>query len=234
VRLAEGFVLPSYAPEAMEKKVLDQLGRAALPDSCTPPKIADRQPVRLSDDGSLSGVMLAASKFSRQQSRPPMTHEVSIRDCRLRPSLVVAMKGDRLRVRNEVDYAFMPGLGDEPMVRTLSAGQTYDVDLTTPGVSALSCGFTAPCGRTDVIVMQHPYYAVTDQTGRFRFESFPTGEPVTVSAWHPLFQESRIELQLEPGEQKQIELVLTPQPQAGSSPSASPPPAPPAKKTPLR
>lgn len=210
VRLAEGFELPSLSPEAMEKKVLDQLAQAAPPPSCTPTKIVDRQPVRLSDDGHLTGVLVALSKFARQPTRPPRVYDVAIEDCRLTPQLVVAMKGDRLRVVNRVDYPFMPTIGEDPMVRTLSLGQTYDVPLDQPGVRALTCGFTAPCGRTEVIVMLHPLYAVSDARGSFRFDDFPAGEPITLSAWHPLFQESQLEVRLEPGEHKRIELTLTP------------------------
>jgi hypothetical protein len=210
VRLAEGFALPSYRAEGMEKKVLDHVSGAALPGSCTPFEPSDRQPVKLTSGGHLAGIMLAASKFSHQPRRPPRVHDVVIRNCRLEPALVVAMKGDTLRVRNEVDYPFMPGLGQQPVARTLARGQTQDQVLDTAGVNTLLCGFTAPCGRTDVIVMLHPYYAVTDATGRFRFDEFPTGEPVSLNVWHPLFQESKQDLRVEPGAHQDLEFTLTP------------------------
>jgi hypothetical protein len=210
VRLAEGYGVPSYVPESMEKKVLDHVSRAALPEVCTPPKTADRQPVKLSSDGLLSGVMLAASGFSSQFSRPPTVHEVVIRDCRLEPALVVAMKGDTLRVRNDVDYPFMPTLDQYPVARTLTRGQTYEVALDKPGVLPLLCGFTAPCGRADVVVMLHPFYTVTDASGSFRFPAFPDGESVTLSAWHPLFRETKQEVKVERGEHKRLEITLTP------------------------
>jgi hypothetical protein len=209
VRLAPGAELPSYPPEQMEKKVV-RVGAEAPPDVCTPPKVTDRQPVRLTSDGLLAGVMLAPSGFSHQPERAPLVHDVTIEDCRLTPSLVVAMKGDSLRVRNTVNYAFMPSYDQGPMVRTLTPGQTYDVPLSKPGVLPLLCGFTATCGRTDVVVLMHPYYAVTDAQGKFRFEDFPAGEPVSLSAWHPLFQEAKIQLEVAPGEHKQVELVLMP------------------------
>lgn len=226
VRLAEGYDVPAYLPEDMEKKVLTRMERAALPDVCTPAKTIDRQPVRLTSDGLLSGVMLAVSQFSRQPSRPPVTHEVIIRDCRLEPALVVAMKGDTLRIRNDVDYPFMPGLLRDPVARTLSRGQVYDLPLTAPGVTPVACGFTAPCGRSEVVVMLHPLYAITDAAGNFRFEDFPAGETVTLSAWHPLFLESRLEVHVERGEHKRLELTLTPlapapQPAEGAAPPSA-------------
>jgi hypothetical protein len=103
VRLAAGQQLPEHSLEDMESKVLDHTARGAWPDACTPPKTADRQPVQLSAEGGLSGVVLAASQFKHGRTRPPVTHEVVIEDCRLTPSLVVAVKGDTLRVKNSLD-----------------------------------------------------------------------------------------------------------------------------------
>jgi hypothetical protein len=226
IRLAPGAELPSYAPEQMEKKLFQKLAPEAPPATCTPPKKTDRQPVRLTADGALAGVMLAPSGFSVQPQRPPLVHEVVIDDCRLSPALVVAMKGDSLRVRSNVSFPFMPSYESGPGVRSLIPGQTYDVPLDKPGVSPLLCGFTAPCGRTDVIVLLHPVYAVTDAQGKFRFDDFPAGEEVSLSAWHPLFQESKVTLRVEPGEHKRLELVLTPAPAPaaqGAAPASAPP-----------
>jgi hypothetical protein len=223
VRLAAGHELPAYMPEQMEKHVLAQTAAAPLPESCTPPRVADRQPVQQTADGLLTGVVVAASNFSHARPRPPHVQEVAIDDCRLKPSIVVAMTGDTLRVRSNVNYPFMPSYGADLEVRTLIPGQTYEAPLKKPGVSALLCGFTAPCGRTDVIVMKSPLAVVTDAQGKFRIADFPAGETVSLSAWHPLFQESRIDVRVEPGATKQVEFVLTP---SAPPPRAAPAPEP--------
>jgi hypothetical protein len=222
VRLAPGYELPSYAPEQMEAKVLEHAKDAPEPESCTPPRTTDRQPVQATGDGALSNVMLAPSEFSQRVERAPRIHEVSIEDCRLTPKLVVAMKGDLLRVKNTMNYPFMPAYAQEGMARTLLPGQTYDVKLDKPGVDSLRCGFTAPCGRTDVVVMLHPLYVVTDAEGKFRFDAFPADESVVLSAWHPLFQETKQQIRVQAGEHKTIELLLTPRTPA---PAATPAPS---------
>jgi hypothetical protein len=220
VRLAEGAPLPEYSARQMERKVLAHTEGAALPDACSPPKIADRHPVQLTADGLLAGVMLAASDFSKQPEVPPVTRAVKIDDCRLTPRLVVAKKGDTLRVTNTVNYPFMPAFGTATVVKTLIPGQSYDVPLDQPGVSAVTCGFTAPCGRTDVIVLEHPYHAITDAQGHFRFDSFPADEAVTLNAWHPLFKEAKITVELGRGEERKVELVLEPAPAVVEPPAA--------------
>jgi hypothetical protein len=210
VRMAGGAELPSYPQQSMEKRILQHTEHAPLPDACAPPKTTDRQPVQVTPDGLLTNIVIAASDFAKQPQRAPVTHDVTIVDCRLKPSVVVAMKGDTLRVRNELDYPFMPTYGEAPVVKTLIRGQTYEAKLDKPGVSPLLCGFTAPCGRTDVIVMLHPLHTATDAQGKFKLENLPAGEDVKLSAWHPLFEESATQVRLQPGEVKRIELVLTP------------------------
>jgi hypothetical protein len=155
-------------------------------------------------------------------------HDVNIQDCRLTPSLVVARIGDMLRIKNEVNYPLLPGLGSESFNQTLNQGQTRDVPLDVGGVKILSCGFTSPCGRTDVIVLAHPFFAVTDAKGEFRFEDFPADETVRVNAWHPLFSETFVTTRVAFGETKSVELILTPTPPKvapAPPPSAAPPPA---------
>lgn len=223
VRLAPGADLPEYTDRHMERKVLSHVERAPMPEMCSPPKITDHQPVRLTPDGLLAGVMLAASDFSRAPDVPPVVRSVVIDDCRLTPRLVTAKKGDTLRITSKVDYPFMPAYGETTVVKTLIPGQSLDVPLDQPGVSAVTCGFTAPCGRTDVIVLEHPYHTVTDDKGHFRFDEFPADEAVTLNAWHPLFKEAKITVELGRGEERKVELVLEPAPPV---PVPAPEPAP--------
>jgi hypothetical protein len=230
VRLAPGHEVPSYAPEQMEAKVLDHAKDAPEPETCTPPRTTDRQPVLATGDGALSNILLAPSQFSQHVQRAPQVHEVSIEDCRLKPSFVAAMKGDLLRVRNTLNYPFMPAYAQDGMARTLLPGQTYDAPLDKPGVNSLRCGFTAPCGRTDVVVMLHPLYAVTNGEGKFRFDDFPADENVVLSAWHPLFEETKVQVRVQAGEHKTIEVVLTPRVARAPAPTSSS--APPAKTAP--
>jgi hypothetical protein len=211
VRLAPGAALPSYTVEQMEKQVLTQAERARAPEACSPPKLNDRTPIALGEDGALIGVVIAASGFSKAPTvRPPRDVEVASVDCRLTPKVVLAQVGDTLRVRNQVDYPFMPAYGAVDTVKTLIPGQTYDVVIDKPGIATVACGFTAPCGRTDVVTLQHAFAALSDDQGNFRFDPFPADEPITLSAWHPLFQEAKVEVVVGAGEEKRVELVLTP------------------------
>jgi hypothetical protein len=182
--------------------------------------VADRQPVRATADGKLIGVLVTASDFSHNPERAPRTYDVAIEDCRLTPSFIAAQKGDSLRITNRVNFPFMPTFGPTALVETLVPGQKLDVPLNTPGVNDVLCGFTAPCGRTDVVVLQHPLYAVTDEHGDFRIDDFPVGETVHVNAWHPLFDAQELSVRVESGSAQKLDFVITPV--AGSELAASP------------
>jgi hypothetical protein len=210
VQLAEGHELPMYKPEDMERRVLAHIQGNTFPEVCSPPKLSDRTPVRRSPDGSLIGVMVAASEFSKSTPRDPIIHEVVIKDCRLTPSLVVAQVNDTLRMSTEVQYPLMPTYGANAYNETLIAGQTKSHRLDKTGVDNILCGFTAPCGRTDVVVLHHPVYAVTGEDGKFRIDDFPADETIKLSAWHPLFKEASTTVKVAKGETKTLTFTLTP------------------------
>jgi hypothetical protein len=225
VRLAPGYELPVYSADEMERKVLQHIQGGTFPEGCSPPKQSDRTPVMQGPDGKLIGVMVAASQFSKTATRGPKVFDVVIKDCRLTPRLVVGQLGDLINLKNEVQFPFMPTYGANAYNETLTPGQSKAMRLDTAGVENVLCGFTAPCGRTDVIVVRHPVFAVTDATGIFKIEDFPTDETVQVNAWHPLFQDVSQSVRVGKGETKTIEFVLTPLPPKPQQPAQEPQPS---------
>jgi hypothetical protein len=207
VRLAEGAELPSYP----DNPLVPPPNRPDVPEACTPPQRADAQPVELGADRGLAGVLVALHEFSTSPPHEPVTHEMTITDCRLEPRLVVATRGDRLRITNETDYPFLPDLGSGLMQAILHEG-TQEIELAQGGVRRLECGFAAPCGRAEIVTLYHPLHAVTDEAGRFRIEGVPADEEVRVSAWHPLFRESNRTITLGSDASDSVELVLEPAP----------------------
>ena len=215
VRLAEGAELPRYAVNPVQP-ISD---RIQPPESCTPAQLSDREPVQRTPSGALAGMLVALHDFSVTPEHEPVTHELVITDCRLSPRLVVATRGDRLRLTNQMDYPFMPDF-HQGLVQVLLHRQSREVELAQGGVSSLACAFTAPCGRTEVVTLYHSLHAITGENGTFRIEGVPANDELRVSAWHPLFQEASERLTLQPGETRHIELVVSP------AEAPAPPPAP--------
>jgi hypothetical protein len=222
ITLEDGSTLPAYPPEQMRRQVLNLTEPEPMPEGCSPASDDDRRPVQVSGAG-LSGVMVAVTGFSRYSKRAPLTHEVVLSNCRLHPMLVVAAKDDLLRLRSEIDYPFMPSLGDNPVVEALIKGQEKIVPLNQAGPRALLCGFTAPCGRTDIVVINHSLYAVTGEGGRFRIDKVPAGEVLTVNAWHPLFEAAGLKLSVQKDEVRNVSVSIKPLAQYTRPPAKTPP-----------
>ena len=210
VVLASGARLPRYAAASLQRRVL-RVGIKGPQPACAAQAEAASLAVNVTGDGALVGVAVVASGFTKPAIRPPQVHEVVIDECRLQPSMLVAMKGDEIVIRNNVDFPFMPMYGTTSMARSLLPGQQFDFKLDQGGHrDAIVCAVTAMCGRTDVLTLHHRLYAVTDERGRFRIEDFPADEPVRLSVWHPLFASVTQEVQVAIGEDKEIEFVVTP------------------------
>lgn len=216
VRLAEGAKLPEYARRDLGDKQLQK-----LPAVCPPRTESDLEPVKLEGDRGLAGVLVTATGFHGTFPHEPSQIEVAIRDCRLEPRLVVGQRGDQLVVRNETNFAFLPRLGSEKLQRVLTKGQSRTMPLERGGAYPLACTWGVPCGRTDVIVLYHPVYAVTGSDGHFRIDNVPAGQHVTVHAWHPLFQDATAPAEVAEGKTVHLDLTLAPRPQPPAGPPAS-------------
>lgn len=87
-----------------------------------------------------------------------------------------------LRGRGDAFFSLTLPEPEKPVTRTLGAA----------GRVELSSGSGRYWMRGDLFVVEHPYYAVTDAEGRFRFDRVPAG-PVTVTVWHPNWEVERFE-----------------------------------------
>ncbi len=222
VRLAEGFSLPAYPLEALS----GAQATSPLPEHCDPIGEDDRYPLALGETRGLRGMMVAATaedadEFTeRLGETEPQQHVVSITGCRLTPALITATKGDTLVVRNETQHPFLPRLGPSAFMQGVQHGESVEFTMERGGVTPLLCGFGSPCGRTDVVVLYRPVHTVTEDDGAFTLSNVPTGMPVTIRAWHPVYGnvDASVEVTLDEGGSETLELVITP---AGSPPTDS-------------
>ncbi len=98
-----------------------------------------------------------------------------------------------LRGRGAAFFALPFPDPDKPLTRTLdTAGR---VELT----SASGAFWQA----AELFVSEHPYYAVTDTDGRFRFDAVPEGR-YELFAWHPNWQVERTERNPESGQPSRL------------------------------
>jgi hypothetical protein len=210
VELAPDAQLPEYTPIDMARIPLNPIERTRVPANCADANEQARTPVRRTPAGFLSGVVVAASDFTRMRERAPQVHKVWIENCRLRPATIAATGGDTVQLVNTDDFEFAPMLGPTYSPRGLPHGEKLTFPLIPGGIDSLQCDPTASCGRTDLVVFFHTVHAVTDDQGAFKLTNFPASENVRLTAWHPLFEPSETFVWLNPGENTSVTLVLTP------------------------
>lgn len=217
MRLAAGAELPSYRP-------IDWSGRGARPEGCPPPHQGDRTPVQMDADRNLVGLMVAVDATALDETevapREPVTHELTIRDCRLEPMFIAAVRGDTLKITNEDEYPFLPAQLGATQYQALMQGQSREIPLTEGNVLQFECAFAAPCGTADVVVSFHPLFALTGDGGKFRIDGVPANRALRIVAWHPLFLESAVSVNLATGETETVQIEIAPAP----PPEPAPPP----------
>lgn len=213
VRLAEGASLPRYEDEDMGR-----VAGAPHVTGCAPALPEDGENVKLSGAArGLSGVMITATGdsktfFEHLPTHEPVERTVLLDACRLTPPLVVAMRGDRLVIKNQSDQPLFPVFGQASHVDSLLKGQTRTVPLEQGGITAVTCAVAPDCGRADVVVVMNPVFTQSGEEGRFTLEGVPANQDVVIHAWHPLFAESRVTTRVAPGGEATVELVLAPPP----------------------
>ena len=224
VRLEPGAELPAFAPFDLARSPLVDESTGPLPEGCASAKERARRPVRATADGLLSGVLITASDFTGVQlgaPPKPRRHRVAIRGCTLDPPLLAARAGDWMELSNADQVPYSPQVGPATRANPLAPGRNVLVPLDAGRVSSILCPPSRPCGRTDMVVLHHPLFAVTDASGTFRIEGFPHGEMVRVTAWHPLFEPSETFVWLERGDKGAVELLISPKPRFTSHAESS-------------
>jgi hypothetical protein len=117
-----------------------------------------------------------------------VTHTVSSRFCRFDKPVIAARAGDTLEFVNAGTVTIAPSLtlGDHQSTHTirrddrptavkgLKAGSGYFSDAVHPAWKADALQGLSPWGR--IFVFDHPYFAVTNETGEFELKDVPKGK----------------------------------------------------------
>jgi plastocyanin len=85
-------------------------------------------------------------------------------------------------------------------------GQTRVVRFDKPGIVKVFCDIHSHMSAA-VVVLNHPWYAIPDDTGRFEIENVPAGDRELV-AWHERLGNTTLPLRVEPGRGASVEFTL--------------------------
>lgn len=130
--------------------------------------------------------------------------------CRFSPHVVTVPKGRSLRVLNSdgvLHNVHLYAKKNEPFNRSMP-GEMKQLDVTFNYTERIHVGCDIhPWMSSWVIVAKHPYYAVTDEAGSFRFEDVPAGT-YTLEVWHEKLGKKKAEVTVTAGGEARVEFVL--------------------------
>jgi plastocyanin len=86
------------------------------------------------------------------------------------------------------------------------SGQTRSVRVDRPGLIKVFCQIHSHMAAS-IMVFNHPWYAVPDESGHFELNDLPPGQR-QFAAWHERLGETTVTLRLTPGSPSTVDFVL--------------------------
>ncbi|EKK03439.1 lipoprotein [Rhodopirellula baltica SH28] len=129
------------------------------------------------------GTQLPASQPSKQ------TRKLRARECRFEPRVVLARRGDKLvfdvseaKVGHNINVNFFHNM---PSGLSLPSGSNRDFALrqAEPAPLPIDCNIH-PWMRAWLVVLDHPYAAVSDAQGRIEIKGLPENQELTFRVFH--------------------------------------------------
>jgi hypothetical protein len=159
------------------------------PQICDPgsKKTVDLERLIVGPEGGVANtiVYLANVSSGKAFDLPPQRQHLDQKHCRYIPHILLVPERGELTMQSSdatlhtihmdgaASYNLPFPFPDRPTTRTLS----------TPGLVHLRCNGGHVWMNAEMMVVPHPYYAVTDETGKFEFTEVPPGT-YQIVAWH--------------------------------------------------
>lgn len=147
--------------------------------------------LRLQDDNLAEVVVWLTDARTGRPLPVSRRFELVLRGCAFEPHVQAVVTGGTLNVRNEDDVIYRSHAADTRTGETVTElpftgpGQVIPLDRQLAAPALLEVKSTShPWMRAWVAAFDHPYFAVTDEGGRFTIAGVPPGS-YTLKAWHP-------------------------------------------------
>jgi hypothetical protein len=171
--------LPHLVPSEINKDplVCDPLGQ----------KHRDLGRLLVAPDGGVANTVVFLRNVTRGKAMdiPASRRFLNQKSCRYEPHILLVPLQATLTVRSSdplLHTVHMSGAADYNLPFT-TEGQEIARPMNREGVVSLRCNAGHVWMNGEMIVAPHPYYAVTDQEGKFELTEVPAGD-YEIVAWH--------------------------------------------------
>jgi hypothetical protein len=159
------------------------------PDICDPDKRENRDLERLEigQEGGVANTVVFLKNITRGKAMdlPAARASLNQKDCRYEPHILLVPKEGSLNMKSSD-----PILHNIHMIGAAFYNLPFPQEnkvISRPmhqeGVVNLKCDAGHVWMSAVIFVVEHPYYAVTDERGNFKLTDVPPGE-YTITAWH--------------------------------------------------
>jgi len=170
-------------------------------------KVRDLERLIISAGGGVENTVVFLRNIQRGKAWdiPEARQTVDQHTCRYQPHILLVPDNAKLRMKSSdatLHTLHMSGAENFNIAFPFQS-QYIERGMTHPGVVDIKCNAGHVWMNGELIVAPHPYYAVTDEEGRFRITNIPPGE-YTIEAWHEGWKVVREEGVLDVGAQTRV------------------------------
>jgi hypothetical protein len=179
------------------------------PDVCDPEskKTRDLERLLIDSDGGVANTVIYLRDVTEGKAMdlPPAFQHLDQKDCRYVPHILIVPEGSPLQIRSSdplLHTVHMAGAASNNVPFPFQ-NQDIQIPMRRSGVIDLKCNAGHVWMNAEVLVVKHPYYAITDEHGSYELKDVPPGE-YEIEAWHEGWGIVREESVLDVSAQKEV------------------------------
>jgi hypothetical protein len=159
------------------------------PQICDPEahKTRDLERLIVGAQGGVANTVVFLKNVSRGKAidLPPQRQFLDQKQCRYEPHILLVPASAKLQMKSSdavLHTVHMDGAATYNLPFPFP-NQVISRDMPATGVVNLKCNGGHTWMNAEMLVVSHPYYAVTDETGKFELTNVPPGD-YQIVAWH--------------------------------------------------
>jgi len=180
------------------------------PQICDPEsaKTRDLERLIIGPQGGVANTVVYLQNVSRGKAfdLPQQRRFLDQKHCRYEPHILLVPRNELLEMKSSdatLHTIHMDGAASYNLPFPFP-NQVISRPMQSPGLVNLKCNGGHVWMNAEMFVVSHPYYAVTDESGRFELTNVPPGEYVIV-AWHEGWSVAREESTFDVLTEKRVE-----------------------------
>jgi hypothetical protein len=154
-------------------------------------KIRDLERLEISSDGGVANTVVFLKDITKGKAMdlPETREHLDQKNCRYVPHIMLIPQGGNLDAKSSdpvLHTVHMTGAASNNIPFPMQ-NQMISISLPRAGVVELKCNAGHVWMNAEILIVNHPYYAVTDEHGSFKLNDVPPGE-YEIEAWHEGWQ----------------------------------------------